>query len=158
MNEFAPDPASVEPLDADLVPESPARPSRPRWRILGAVAVGGAIGAPLRYGLELLLVSPAGGFPVATFVINVTGAFVLGALVTLIVERWPPTTYLRPFAATGILGAYTTWSTFMVDVDELIEKGKLATAAGYVGDSLAAGLAAAYLGILLARRLGGPRR
>jgi len=124
------------------------------------VAVGGAIGAPLRYELERLVTSPAHGFPLATLLINVTGSLVLGFLVTLIVERWPLTTYLRAFAATGVLGAYTTWSTFMVETDQLLQAGRLAAAAGYVGASLVAGLAAGYIGILLARRAArraGPR-
>jgi fluoride exporter len=148
--------SDTEPIDPDL-PESPAASGRPRLKVLAAVAVGGAIGAPLRYELGLAVSTPAGGFPLATFLINVSGSLVLGVLVTLIAERWPPTTYLRPFAATGILGAYTTWSTFMVDTDQLVQGDHVAVAAGYVVASLVAGLAAAYAGIWLARR-GSPGR
>jgi fluoride exporter len=81
---------------------------------------------------------------------------VLGVLLVLIVERWPPRRYLRPFAATGFIGAYTTWSTFMVDADLLIKNGHAGLAAGYVGASLAAGLLAVAVGFVVARRL--PRR
>lgn len=116
-----------------------------------AVAAGGLIGAPARYELGLLLPSRPGAFPLSTLVINVTGSFVLGLFLTLVIERWRPTEYLRPFVATGILGAYTTWSSFMVDADNLLRKGHPAIAAGYVGASLAAGLAAVYAGMLLAR-------
>lgn len=136
----------------------PRRP-RPAWQrpgLLAAVAVGGLIGAPLRYELGGALPPRPGAFPLATFAINVSGSLVLGALLTLIVERWPPNEYLRPFLATGILGAYTTWSTFMVDADNLVREGHPAMAAGYVGASLAAGLAAVYTGMVLGRAW--PRR
>lgn len=154
-----PDPAPREPVDPDLPPGGRRRGRTGlRWRILAAVAAGGAIGAALRYEVGLLVTSPRTGFPLATFLTNVSGGFLLAVLVTLAVERWPPTTYVRPFLATGILGAYTTWSTFMVQDDELVRAGHLLGAAGYVAASLAAGLAAAYGGILLARRAWGRRR
>lgn len=130
----------------------PRRRLWPRSQVVLAVAAGGLLGAPARYGIGLGVHNSAGGFPVATFVINVSGSFALGALVTLIVERWSPTQYVRPFAATGFLGAYTTWSTFMVDADLLVKNGHPAMAAGYVVASLVAGLAAVYLGILAVRR------
>ena len=88
----------------------------------------------------------------STFIINVTGSLALGALLTLIFERWPPTRYVRPFAATGFIGAYTTWSTFMLDDALLVKEGRPLTAAAYSGATLAAGLAAVYLGISFVRR------
>lgn len=153
--------AHPEPVDPDLLdagaPEGleDARKTRPAWLrfpVLAAVAAGGMVGAPARYELALALPSRSGTFPLSTFVINVTGSFVLGALVTLIIEKWPPTEYLRPFAATGVLGAYTTWSTFMVDTDLLLKAGHALVAAGYVAATLSAGLAAVYVGILMVRR------
>lgn len=117
------------------------------------MAAGGALGAPARYGLDLAVPTAAAAFPWATFVVNVTGSFVLGALLVLIVERWPPRRYLRPFAATGFVGAYTTWSTFMVDADLLVRNGHPGLAAVYVGASLAGGLLAVAAGIVAARRL-----
>lgn len=149
-----------EPIDPDLVPRP--RGPRPVWTrpgILAAVAAGGVLGACARYELSLAVTSRPGSFPLATFVINVSGSLVLGALLALIIERWRPSEYVRPFAATGFLGAYTTWSTFMVDTDNLVRAGHAAVAAGYVGASLAAGLAAVYLGMMAVRpRAPVPRR
>src|ERR1700722_6557458 len=119
-----------EPIDPDDIPTGPpAGPTRPRAVL--AVAAGGALGAPARYGIGLALPVHGGGFPLATFLINVSGGLILGALVTLVVERWPPTRYVRPFFGTGFLGAYTTWSTFMVDAAVLTKDGHAGVAVGY---------------------------
>jgi CrcB protein len=72
-------------------------------------------------------------------------------LVTLVLERFPPTRYARPFLATGFLGAYTTYSTFAVETDLLVKDGHAGAAAAYVVASLAAGFAAVWLGIAVAR-------
>jgi CrcB protein len=148
-----PRPTPLDPdLDPDVAPDpEPGRPPLRPLGVLGAVAAGGVIGAVPRYELSQALRSGPGAFPLATFVTNVSGSLLLGALLTLIVERWPPTGYLRPFAATGIIGAYTTWSTFMVDADLLIKDGHVAMATGYVAASLSSGLAAAYAGRALVR-------
>jgi CrcB protein len=127
------------------------RPARRRRRIVAAVAAGGVIGTLARYGVATALPSHPGYFPLATFVINVSGSVALGVLVTLIIERWPPNQYLRPFVATGMLGAYTTWSTFMVDAANLFRSGHPGVAIGYLAASLAGGLGGAYGGILLTR-------
>ncbi|MDQ6837987.1 MAG: fluoride efflux transporter CrcB [Actinomycetota bacterium] len=115
------------------------------------MAVGGALGTVARYAVSRALPAGVASFPWATFWTNVSGAFVLGVLLTLILERWPPTRYVRPFAATGFVGAYTTWSTFMVETDELLAHGHAATALAYVGASLVVGLAAVTLGIAVGR-------
>jgi CrcB protein len=93
------------------------------------------------------------GFPWATFWTNISGSLVLGFIVVLVIERFPPTRYVRPFFAAGFLGAYTTFSTFAVETDLLIKARHLSTAALYASGSLAGGLAAAWAGILLARLL-----
>lgn len=115
------------------------------------MAVGGALGTVARYAISRALPVSAGSFPWATFWTNISGSFVLGVLLTLVHERWPPTRFVRPFAATGFVGAYTTWSTFMVETDELLAHGHAGSAVAYVGASLVAGLVAVYLGILLGR-------
>jgi CrcB protein len=76
---------------------------------------------------------------------------VLGLLLTFVIERWPPTRYVRPFAAIGFLGAYTTFSTYMVETDLLVKDGNAAVALTYVVASLLAGLVAVYLGIVIGR-------
>ena len=126
---------------------------RDRFRLLGAVAVGGAAGAPARYEATHLIPVRNGGFPGATFWVNVAGSFVLGLLLVLLLERFPPTRYLRPLLATGFLGAFTTFSAFAVETDLLAKDSHVALALAYVGASLGAGLAAAWMGVVAARRL-----
>jgi CrcB protein len=111
------------------------------------------LGGPARYEMAQLIAVAKNGFPWATFWTNISGSFVLGFILVLVIERFPPTRYLRPFFATGFLGAYTTFSTFAVETDLLIKAGHILTAALYSLGSLAAGLAAAWAGILLARLL-----
>ncbi len=155
------------PIDPDLAPDDPGEPSvdrvaspgtrvhptRARPAVLAAIALGGALGAPARYGVARLVPVRSGSFPWATFLTNVSGSFALGLLLVLILERFPPTRYLRPFVATGFLGAYTTFSTFMVETDQLVSGGHGATAAGYVLASLVCGLGAVWAGLAAGRWL-----
>jgi CrcB protein len=121
--------------------------------VLAAIALGGALGAPARYGIAQLVHVAKDSFPWATFLTNITGSFVLGLILVLVLERFPPTRYLRPFVATGFLGAYTTYSTFAVETDLLIKDGHAALGLVYSAASLAAGFLAVLTGILAARTL-----
>ncbi len=125
------------------VPEVPLR--------LVAIAVGGALGTLARYGTERAIVSSAAGFPWATFVVNVVGSFLLGLVVTLVVERWPPTRFVRPFAAIGFCGGFTTFSTVSVETAQRLQHGHVGLAVGYVAASLVAGCGAALVGMLVGR-------
>jgi CrcB protein len=125
--------------------------SRLRPGILTAIAVGGALGGAARYLIEQAVPAGRDSFPWATFGINVSGSLALAVLLVFILEMWPPTRYLRPFAAIGFLGAYTTFSTWMVETAELVSHGKPAVAVGYLGGSLLAGVAAVSLGLILGR-------
>ena len=119
-----------------------------------AVACGGGIGALARYELELHLgraTPPA--FPAVTLGINLGGAFLLGLLMTLLLERWPPARYARSFVAIGLLGGFTTFSTVMVESDRLIGAGLAGRAVGYVAASLLGGLIAVGAGAWAARAL-----
>jgi CrcB protein len=128
------------------------RPSLPEAPLrIAAIAVGGALGTLARYGTDRALVASSTGFPWATFAVNVTGSFVLGLVVTLVVERWPPTRFVRPFAAIGFCGGFTTFSTLAVEAVQRAQHGHDALAAGYVLASLAAGVVAATLGMAVAR-------
>jgi fluoride exporter len=118
---------------------------------LVAVALGGAAGAPARCELSVRFPAPAGSFPWTTFCINVSGSFLLGLLLTFVLERWPPTRYIRPFVAIGVLGAFTTFSTFSVEADLLFRDGHVSLGLVYVLGSLVAGGTAVYLGIAAGR-------
>ena len=131
---------------------------RAPWRVLGAIAAGGVLGGPARYGLGLAFPAAKGTFPVTTFAINVSGSFALALLLVFILEIWPPTTYVRPFAAIGFCGAYTTFSTWMVDTDRLLAAGRYGTATAYLFGSLGVGLAVTSLGFSLGRGILSARR
>ena len=116
-----------------------------------AVGVGGAVGAPARYGIAQLVDITPGTFPWGTFWINVSGSFALGFLLIVLSERLRPTRYLRPLLATGFLGAYTTYSTFAVEVDLLVKNGHVAIAMAYAVASFAAGWLAVWAGMSVAK-------
>ena len=125
--------------------------SEPARRIV-AIAAGGALGTLARYGVERGVVVSATGFPWATFAVNIAGSLLLGVILTVVAERWPPTRYVRPFAAIGFCGGFTTFSTFMVEAVRRTQLGHPVVAIIYLFASLAAGVTAAWLGILLAHR------
>jgi CrcB protein len=136
----------------------PAQARRSELRVLAAIALGGALGAPARYGVaQLVHVAPA-SFPWATFWTNVSGSFALGLLLALVLERFPPTRYVRPFVATGFLGAYTTYSTFAVETDLLIKDGHPGIGLAYAAASLVAGVVSVWAGIVAARTIPPPHR
>lgn len=117
-----------------------------------AVAAGGALGAVLRYYLGgTVLARTAAPFPTATFVINVTGSFILGLFLTLATERFDVSPHLRLAVAVGFVGAYTTFSTFEYETAKLIEDGDVTRALLNVALSFVAGLLAVWLGIFAAR-------
>ncbi len=122
----------------------------PPLRLL-AIAGGGAIGTLARYGVVRNLAATSLGFPWPTFVVNVAGSFILGVIVTLVVERWPPTRFVRPFAAIGFCGGFTTFSTMVVEAVQQGQHGRVGPSALYLLASLAAGLVAAGLGITVVR-------
>lgn len=119
--------------------------------VLVAIAVGGALGTLARYGLSRVIHVAKDTFPWATFVTNLGGAFVLGLFLTLVIERFPPTRYLRSFFAIGFLGSFTTFSTMAVETVLLVKDHRAVLGIGYLCASIAAGLACCYLGVVLAR-------
>lgn len=120
-------------------------------RDIALVAMGGAIGSVARYGVGKLMGPQAGGgIPWQTFLVNATGAFLIGLLLVAAARLgWPG--WWRPLLAVGILGGYTTFSTFALETVELAMRGAWGTAAAYSLGSVAVGLAAAAAGILIGR-------
>ncbi len=117
------------------------------------VSAGGALGANLRYlvGLWVAACWP-GVFPWGTLLINLTGSLLLGVLLTLLAARRPEAQLLRLFLATGLLGAYTTFSTFSAETVALGATGYLPLAIAYVLFSIGGGYGAAWIGMACARR------
>jgi CrcB protein len=134
------------------------RPLAGQGPAVAAVAAGGALGALARWGTGLALPHAPGTFPLATFLINVLGCLLIGALLVTITEVRQAHPLVRPFLATGVLGGFTTFSTYAVDVQELLRTGATATAALYLVGTLVAAVAAAWAGIALTRAATGAAR
>ncbi len=117
-------------------------------RELGAIFLGGALGALVRAGVAEALPDPGVGWPWATFLVNVVGAALLGYWFSVL----PHTQYRRPLLTTGFCGALTTFSTVQVELVEMIEGGRVGLACVYLGASVAAGLAGVQLATVFARR------
>jgi CrcB protein len=116
------------------------------------VAIGGGAGSVLRYLLSQAF--PAGhGFPWAIFAVNVSGCFALGLLMVYLLDVWRPRRLLRPLLGVGLLGGFTTFSTYTAGVVLLIRAHALALADAYALTSVVAGLIAVWCGAASARRL-----
>lgn len=122
-------------------------------RELAAISLGGALGALARAGLSEAVASDPGAWPWATFTVNVVGAALLGYFATRLQERLPPTRYRRPFLATGVCGALTTFSTLQVELIRMLDHHHGGLALGYAAASIAAGFAAVALATSLTRRV-----
>jgi CrcB protein len=116
-----------------------------------AIAFAGAAGALARYGLDGLIARKSGAFPWGTFVINTTGSFLLGVAFTLLTERYRVEPWLRSAITIGFLGAYTTFSTLSLETYRLFEDGAYGLAFANALGSLAAGLVALYVGVVVGR-------
>ncbi|MEU3852866.1 fluoride efflux transporter CrcB [Streptomyces sp. NPDC029554] len=125
--------------------------------MLAAVVAGGVLGACARYGATLLWPTVPGAFPWTTFWINVSGSAAMGVLMVLITERTTAHPLVRPFLGTGVLGGYTTFSTYAVDARALFGDGRVVTALLYLAATLAAALFAVWAGAGLTRLLALPR-
>ena len=118
------------------------------------VFLGGGVGAALRHGINLGTARfISAGFPYATFFINVTGSFVMGLIAAWFAFKGDASQHWRLFLTTGILGGYTTFSTFSLDAALLYERGQLGLAAGYVIGSVLLGLIGLFAGLAVVRSI-----
>lgn len=124
---------------------------RRHWPMLAAISVGGALGALARYGINSALPTAPGAFPWATFLINVLGCGLIGVLMVLITEVWVAHRLLRPFLGVGVLGGFTTFSTYAAETRALLRPDTILLAAGYLAGTLLAALLAVMLGIAATR-------
>ncbi|HEY0474455.1 MAG TPA: CrcB family protein [Kribbella sp.] len=120
-------------------------------KVLGVIALGGVLGSLARHGLAEAFPHRAGGFPWSTFAINVIGCFAIGVLLAALTPLSHP--LLRPFLGTGILGGFTTFSTFAVDTERLLPAHAVVALVYFFG-TLAAALVATYLGGAVTRIAG----
>lgn len=118
--------------------------------LLAPIAAGGALGSLARWGLTTVLPHGGHSWPWATFLTNVSGCLLLGVLMAFVLGPWSHTRYLRPFLGVGVLGGYTTFSTYELETYVLGGHAP-ALAMLYLLVSVAAGIGAAWLGLTLGR-------
>jgi CrcB protein len=120
--------------------------------ILLAVGIGGGLGALLRYFVAGAFQSAAWpGYPWGIFIVNITGGFVMGLIVELSALKINLSPEMRAFLTTGVLGGYTTFSTFSLDSVLLIERGNYGSAAVYIAGSTLLSILALFAGLWIVR-------
>jgi CrcB protein len=121
--------------------------------MLVTIAAGGATGAAARYLIEATWPTPAGAFPASTLAINVLGCALIGVLMVLITEVWSRQRLLRPFLGTGVLGGFTTFSTYTADIQQLVAGAHVSTAVLYLALTPIGALLAVWVTATATRRL-----
>lgn len=134
---------------------------RRRLAVLAVIAAGGVVGAEVRYGLSLLEIVDDQSRPWLTFMENVSGCLLIGVLMAMLLELTAPHRLLRPFLGVGLLGGYTTFSAYAVDVQRMLVDGRHAAALIYLATTplaavlaVWAGSAATYAALARRRRRG----
>jgi fluoride exporter len=140
--------AAAEPVDPDIgvVPAA-------THFVLLAVMLGGIVGAVARYESGLWFPTRSDAFPWTTLSINLIGSFLLSIVVVAATDVWPRQGLIRPLLGTGVIGGFTTFSTFAVDQQRLLTNGHALTSIAYLALTLVGCLAASWVAAEMARRL-----
>ena len=144
------DAANLDGAANDAAAAVVVHPAAP-WTVLAAVFVGGCAGGLARELVSRAWPTTSNQFPWAVLVINLSGSFLLAALLTVCAARWPSARYLRPLLASGFCGAFTTFSAVTVSTARLLAHEQAGSAAAYLAASLVGGLLCAAAGLALAR-------
>jgi CrcB protein len=120
--------------------------------MLSVISVGGVLGSLARYGLGVVFPHGAAGFPWATFAVNVAGCGLIGVLMVCI-DQLGAHRLIRPFLGVGVLGGFTTFSTYVVEVQQAVAAGAARVALAYLGGTLAAAVIAVWAGSALTSTL-----
>ncbi|MEV6959866.1 fluoride efflux transporter CrcB [Streptomyces sp. NPDC051207] len=133
-----------------------AVPRRTAWRgqapVVAVVALGGGGGAAARYAASLAWPVPAGGFPWTTLGVNIAGCALIGVLMVTVTELRGTHRLVRPLLGTGVLGGFTTFSTYAVDIQSLLDGGRVATSLAYLAATPVAALLAVWCAVTVSRR------
>lgn len=153
-----PTPMLNEPVDPDVdlrVPDGRRKDSRlsRQGPVVAVVAVGGAVGATARYGASLLWPTATGAFPWTTMTVNAVGCAVIGVFMVVITDVWAAHRLVRPFFGTGVLGGFTTFSTYAVDIQRLVDGRETRTGLAYLALTPVVALTAVWLAVALTRRV-----
>ena len=122
-----------------------------RWRVIAVISAGGALGALARDRLAHAMPHTAAQFPWATFTVNVSGCLLIGAVMVLVTEIWAGHRLLRLFLTTGLLGGYTTFSTYVVDVQRAVAAPAARTGLAYLVATPVCALLAVYVATRITR-------
>lgn len=117
------------------------------------VMTGGAIGAAMRYGLSRAIPASAGGWPWPTFIANICGGFLMGVLAAWLWRSGSQSESLQLFVGVGILGGFTTFSAFSLEMADMVQRGHMGTAAGYAAASVLLALGATFAGMTAAKAI-----
>lgn len=146
---------SLDPVDPDVdlhVPFDRVELVRHHASVLTAIAVGGAVGAVARHLVGEAWPSAPGAFPWGTFLINVSGSLLIGVLMAVLGRLSVHPLLVRPFLGVGVLGGFTTFSTYAVQSHDLVRSGHPVIALVYLGGTVLSALLAVVCGVLLTRR------
>ncbi|MET8405359.1 fluoride efflux transporter CrcB [Streptomyces sp900116325] len=145
-----------EPVDPDVDLHIPAQRKDLRLRqgpVVIAVALGGGVGAAARYGAQLLWPTQAGAFPWTTLAVNAIGCAIIGVFMVVITDVWAAHRLVRPFFGTGVLGGFTTFSTYATDIQRLVDGREARTGLAYLALTLLAAMASVWITATLTRRI-----
>jgi len=145
--------AARKPPDIDLRQAAPRSRGREDAAMLATIAAGGATGAAARYLIGATWPTPATGFPVGTLAINVLGCALIGVLMVLITEVWGGRRLIRAFLGTGVLGGFTTFSTYTVDIQRLVVGAHVDTALLYLALTPISAILAVWVTATATRRM-----
>jgi CrcB protein len=150
---------STGPVDPDV----DLHDARPRWElrrraatVVAVVATGGMVGAAARHAVTLAMPTAANAVPWPALIVNTSGCLLIGVLMVLIVEARSSHRLVRPFLGVGVLGGYTTFSTYTVDAQTLIAAGRPGVALAYLAGTAVVALVAVQLGVVLTRAVAVP--
>ncbi|MGH3882356.1 MAG: fluoride efflux transporter FluC [Pseudonocardiaceae bacterium] len=138
--------AVADAVDPDVDLRVPRELGAHPVAVLGSISAGGVAGALARYGLSEVFPRDPGGWPWATWAVNVAGCLLIGVLMVLISEVWTGRRLLRPFLGIGVLGGFTTFSTAMVEVQQLVAEGAARLGLLYLVGTVAAAMMAVIIG------------
>jgi len=144
---------AVEPVDSDFdlrVMSHRRELGAHRW-VLPVIALGGMIGSSARYAMELAWSAPAGAIPLATLTTNVSGCLLIGVLMVHVLEVSGAHPLVRPFLGVGVIGGFTTFSTYTVQSSLLLTHGNPALSMIYLFGTLLTAMTAVVAGVFLAR-------
>lgn len=149
-------PTAAERSGPGIGPATAGR-QRKSWRspyqVPAVIAAGGALGAMARFQAGRIWPTATGVFPWTTLTVNVIGCLVIGVFMVAVTEIWSVHRLLRPFFGTGVLGGFTTFSTYGVDIERLVNGGHAGVALSYLAATAVTALVAVSAGVWCARRI-----